>query len=165
MPYPATTANVFISPPPRPRPAIPNQAPLKTALPLLTAPHAQTVPPRFHFIRLHTYRSTSHVAPTCSGFATSTSGQVGVARSSDSDRPTTQHCRMPTFHVRDSHPHFCLDIPRTPSVSYSSTDHMRDPCQPPPIRPTSWSLQFGSEDEEAPPLHAWCSCCGRWVVS
>lgn len=64
-----------------------------------------------------------------------------------------------------------LVAPHAPSVSRSSTYHMRDPRRPPRIRPTSWTLHFRSEDEEASPFHAWCFFIGFilfplwWIAS
>ncbi|KAI0345601.1 hypothetical protein BDW22DRAFT_894366 [Trametopsis cervina] len=45
--------------------------------------------------------------------------------------------------------------PQPPSLSRSSTYHMRDPRRPPRIQPTSWVPHTKSEDEEASPIHAW----------
>ena len=53
-----------------------------------------------------------------------------------------------------------LIAPHAPSVSRSSTYHMRDPRRPAPVRPTSWALHLKSEDEDASPFHAWCFFIG-----
>ncbi|KAI0793020.1 hypothetical protein BC629DRAFT_1287207 [Irpex lacteus] len=45
--------------------------------------------------------------------------------------------------------------PQPPSISRSSTYHMRDPRRPPRIHSTSWIPHFKSEDEEASSIHAW----------
>ncbi|CAL1713574.1 unnamed protein product [Somion occarium] len=64
-----------------------------------------------------------------------------------------------------------LIAPHAPSVSRSSTYHMRDPRRPPPTRPTSWTLHLKSEDEDASPFHAWCFFIGFvlfpiwWIAS
>ncbi|TCD65818.1 hypothetical protein EIP91_002168 [Steccherinum ochraceum] len=48
-----------------------------------------------------------------------------------------------------------LIAPHAPSISRSSTYHMRDPRRPPAVRPTSWGLHFKTDDEDGSPLHAW----------
>jgi len=48
-----------------------------------------------------------------------------------------------------------LITPHAPSISRSSTYHMRDPQRPPRIQSTPWSLRFRSQDEEGSPVHAW----------
>lgn len=64
-----------------------------------------------------------------------------------------------------------LITPHAPSISRSSTYHMRDPQRPPRIQSTPWSLRLRSQDEEGSPVHAWCFFIGFilfplwWVAS
>lgn len=64
-----------------------------------------------------------------------------------------------------------LVAPHAPSISRSSTYHMRDPRRPPKITPTEWSLRLRGPDDEGSPLQAWCFFFGFvlfplwWVAS
>ncbi|KII91066.1 hypothetical protein PLICRDRAFT_158597 [Plicaturopsis crispa FD-325 SS-3] len=64
-----------------------------------------------------------------------------------------------------------LISPHAPSVSRSTTFHMRDPRKPQRVQATSWSLRFGSEDEVGSPMQAWCFFLGFvlfpawWIAS
>lgn len=48
-----------------------------------------------------------------------------------------------------------LIAPHAPSVSRSSTYHMRDPRRPPSVRPTSWVLHWRNDDEDGSVIQAW----------
>ncbi|GJE92638.1 hypothetical protein PsYK624_087930 [Phanerochaete sordida] len=61
--------------------------------------------------------------------------------------------------------------PHPPSLSRSSTYHMRDPRRPPRVHPTPWVPRVGSADEEGSSLHAWIFFAGFllfplwWIAS
>lgn len=61
--------------------------------------------------------------------------------------------------------------PQPPSLSRSSTYHMRDPRRPPRVHPTSWTPHLHSDDEDTSPPHAWCFYIGFilfplwWIAS
>lgn len=51
--------------------------------------------------------------------------------------------------------------PHAPSISRSSTFHMRDPRRPPKkLARTGWGLEFGDEYEMGSPVHAWAFFVG-----
>jgi len=52
-------------------------------------------------------------------------------------------------------PMSAIVTPHVPSISRSSTFHMRDPRRPPKVQPTPWSLRFRSQEEDGSPIHAW----------
>ncbi|TFK48763.1 hypothetical protein OE88DRAFT_1634181 [Heliocybe sulcata] len=68
-------------------------------------------------------------------------------------------------------PVHAIVMPHVPSISRSSTYHMRDPRRPPKIQPTPWSLRLPSEEEDGSPIHAWIFFIGFllfpiwWVAS
>ena len=70
-----------------------------------------------------------------------------------------------------SFPISALVAPHAPSISRSSTYHMRDPRRPPKIQPTEWSLKLKGPDEDGSPIQAWCFFIGFvlfpiwWVAS
>ncbi|KAH8085992.1 hypothetical protein BXZ70DRAFT_1002288 [Cristinia sonorae] len=113
---------------------------------------------------LHLHRSASRATSTRSQQAPPTP----TGSNHDSRRGTMDRRRSMS---EMSIPISALIAPHAPSVSRSSTYHMRDPKRPPAVRPTSWSLHFKNEDEDGSPLHAWCFFLGFvlfplwWVAS
>lgn len=61
--------------------------------------------------------------------------------------------------------------PHPPSLSRSSTYHMRDPRRPPRVHATPWTPRLRTDDEEGSPLHAWIFFLGFilfplwWIAS
>jgi len=93
--------------------------------------------------------------PTSRGSATRAASTIATSHRAPSRRSISQV----------SIPISALISPHAPSLSRSSTFHMRDPRRPAPIQPTPWSLHFPSAaaGEAGSPVHAWLFFVGFLV--
>jgi hypothetical protein len=93
----------------------------------------------------------SRVQPASLSQATS---KVASVRSTDKHiRPADSRRSMSQVSI----PISALISPHAPSITQSTTYHMRDPHKPKKIQPTGWGLRFHHEDSEehGSPIHAW----------
>ena len=104
---------------------------------------------------LHLHRSTSRATSTRSN-----SNQQGPPTPASSSQDVNHGGRRTLSEKRRSMSELSIPIsaliaPHAPSISRSSTYHMRDPRRPPAVQPTPWGLRFDAPDEEGSPIHAW----------
>ncbi|KAI0684530.1 hypothetical protein BC835DRAFT_1293015 [Cytidiella melzeri] len=113
-------------------------------------PNVTGSPPR----RTTTNPSASPALRAVSRAASTRSIQPSVTSAAPPSAPESRRDRRRSL-SEISIPIGAIVSPQPPSLSRSSTYHMRDPRRPPRVHSTPWTPHRKSEDEEASPIHAW----------